>query len=624
MDACEGDLSNNTILTWYHNPDATLHCHPSPTEACEHEACAGTVISEYPKDTPGIYGLHYQCNDNNGNVVTRCRTFTTEDMTIPILKLIGDEEVDLQARNCTTREECGQYEDPGATCVDGVDGTIRDWNMSVVNGPIYLGQDGTWRLKYTCSDSRGHEAVPVYRNVTVSGADCLVPVLHFAIALTDTSTADFTPSNEDSLRAAVADAINEISLESNVIATDIITGISDSVFSTGVNGPAVRIGLSVKMSSQREMELVADEILEAADKMSGSASNGAHECYRIAGYTCSLLNPNTPCEAAPGSSLDSGICYNQVHAHGMGPAVGGQPQMCPAGTLRCDSHGKLVHANGEAEIVGQAFTPTCSHCAGSSWPCDSDNDDSCVSKVNGECPSGSTELSACDGSVGTSFFDLVSQKSLTAQGPDSNINPLDVSAIHGEADVNTVARMHWRTDFDVTCTAMAEEWFDIEREASFPYTDDPPFTCQAKNVGDSLQTLKISSTTNFNSETTGTYFYTYFVADALGRWNYEELACGNDNSSHSLPRRTVIVRDTLAPVITVHAYDDSERRLSSVESKTNDLMHMTGSRLSTCAVAFAGTGIFMVGLIMMVSRKKILGRQPRQLTGKAFVPLPGI
>merc|ERR1711990_1289854 len=80
----------------------------------------------------------------------------------------------------------------------------------------------------------------------------------------------------------------------------------------------------------------------------------------------------------------------------------------------------------------------------------------------------------------------------------------------------------------------------VVREASFPYSDLGA-TC-TDNIDGARATKR---TGTFNVETTGTYVLTYSASDKSGN------TIGKGKCKHTT-RRTIVVKDTLKPVISLH------------------------------------------------------------------------
>merc|ERR1711881_631655 len=113
----------------------------------------------------GTYVLKYVCTDNARNTATKHRTVYIEDHKIPIISVLGDTDMSLEATNE------GNYVDDGATCSDQVDGMISQ-NVEVSGAVVNLTREGVYVITYSCADSAGYEANQRMRTVWVTDCNC--------------------------------------------------------------------------------------------------------------------------------------------------------------------------------------------------------------------------------------------------------------------------------------------------------------------------------------------------------------------------------------------------------------------------------------------------------------------
>ncbi|MCW9054571.1 MAG: DUF5011 domain-containing protein [Candidatus Pacebacteria bacterium] len=99
-----------------------------------------------------------------------------EDITAPIITLIGDSEITLT--------EGDTYTEAGATATDEIDGDITD--SIVIEGTVDTATPGEYTLSYNVSDAAGNGAVEVVRVVIIEAAPEQTPE--------DNETATSTPS----------------------------------------------------------------------------------------------------------------------------------------------------------------------------------------------------------------------------------------------------------------------------------------------------------------------------------------------------------------------------------------------------------------------------------------------
>merc|ERR1719161_257733 len=93
-------------------------CTKTTTKTSMHTgSCKGPKVA-FNTLKPASYFVKYHCADTNGNSVTKCRTVVNEDHTKPVLDILGN---DLMTIEATYHKN---YVDDGATCSDQVDDVI--------------------------------------------------------------------------------------------------------------------------------------------------------------------------------------------------------------------------------------------------------------------------------------------------------------------------------------------------------------------------------------------------------------------------------------------------------------------------------------------------------------------
>jgi hypothetical protein len=102
----------------------------------------------------GEYTLTYTATDQAGNASSATRTVVVSDTTVPVVSLIGPATL--------VHEQGTIFSDPGATAIDSVDGSIN----IVVTGSVGAGA-GSYVLTYSATDSAGNGA-SASRTVIVS------------------------------------------------------------------------------------------------------------------------------------------------------------------------------------------------------------------------------------------------------------------------------------------------------------------------------------------------------------------------------------------------------------------------------------------------------------------------
>jgi len=114
---------------------------------------------------PASYFIKYSCTDCNKNTATKCRTIVNEDHTKPILDILGNDKMTIEA---TYHKN---YVDDGATCSDQVDDVISQ-EVEVSGDVVNLSKIGTYKITYKCKDTAGNAADPLTRTVIVKDTTC--------------------------------------------------------------------------------------------------------------------------------------------------------------------------------------------------------------------------------------------------------------------------------------------------------------------------------------------------------------------------------------------------------------------------------------------------------------------
>ncbi|QGQ99822.1 DUF5011 domain-containing protein [Paenibacillus psychroresistens] len=126
----------------------------------------------------GTYTFHYNVSDTAGNEaveVTRSVVVAVQDITLPVITLIGNATVNLTYG--------ASYMDAGATALDNIDGDRTNHIVVTVSNDVYGGSvlntavAGTYTFHYNVSDTAGNEAVEVTRSVVVAVQDINLPVI---------------------------------------------------------------------------------------------------------------------------------------------------------------------------------------------------------------------------------------------------------------------------------------------------------------------------------------------------------------------------------------------------------------------------------------------------------------
>merc|ERR1712205_54675 len=140
-------------------------CTSTKTSTSMHKgSCKGPQIT-FNTLKPASYFVKYHCADKNGNTQTKCRTVVNEDHAKPVLDILGN---DLMTIEATYHKN---YVDDGATCSDQVDDVISQ-QVEVSGDVVNLSKIGTYKITYKCKDTAGNAADPLTRTVVVKDTTC--------------------------------------------------------------------------------------------------------------------------------------------------------------------------------------------------------------------------------------------------------------------------------------------------------------------------------------------------------------------------------------------------------------------------------------------------------------------
>ena len=119
-------------------------------------------------NTQGTYTILYDAQDSESNAANqRSRTVNVGDFTAPIITLNGT--------STTYHEQLTPYSDAGATASDNIDDNAALTASIVKTGSVAANSAGTYLLSYNVSDSAGNAATTMVRTVIVE--DTTIPTL---------------------------------------------------------------------------------------------------------------------------------------------------------------------------------------------------------------------------------------------------------------------------------------------------------------------------------------------------------------------------------------------------------------------------------------------------------------
>lgn len=153
------------------------------------------ILFTVDHDAPAVFGLGvntvtFSATDAAGNTGTAQATVTVNDVTPPVITLIGS--------NAITVEFGNSFTDKGATAIDNVDANVTA--SIVVTGSVDTWIKGNYRLNYNVADAAGNNAAQVTRAITVQDASAPVvrPHNNITVAAND---ANGTPATDPHISA---------------------------------------------------------------------------------------------------------------------------------------------------------------------------------------------------------------------------------------------------------------------------------------------------------------------------------------------------------------------------------------------------------------------------------------
>lgn len=150
-DTCDGSLTNDVKVDIL-------------TGSCNGDKISLTLTATMLVQ-PKNYYLKYTCTDKASNTATKCRTVEVVDNTKPVITIIGEDKMTLEA------DAIKQYADSGAICSDQVDGLISE-KIVVTGAIVKLATPNTYTIIYNCKDAQGNAAVAANRVVVVKDTKC--------------------------------------------------------------------------------------------------------------------------------------------------------------------------------------------------------------------------------------------------------------------------------------------------------------------------------------------------------------------------------------------------------------------------------------------------------------------
>jgi len=135
-------------------------------DACDGKfAAKGQWVSKFNDRKIASYTYRLTCTDKSGNKITADRKVTVVDKYAPIVKIVGADNMKVEASHTA------DFEDPGASCFDYIHGNLNN-AVRIEGDTVDMESPGTYRINYECKDPAGHRATAATRFVKVQDTKC--------------------------------------------------------------------------------------------------------------------------------------------------------------------------------------------------------------------------------------------------------------------------------------------------------------------------------------------------------------------------------------------------------------------------------------------------------------------
>lgn len=150
----EEELVYKVIIQEDTDRDATLQWLINGSQVQANKLRDGIYLSYTPNMGKGKYTVQARI----GNAISAPLEFIVNNNNPPVITLIGDSVIYVEAKTAT-------YIELGATVTDDLDGDIT--SSLVITGYVNADVKGTYYIRYDAKDSHGNNAISVYRQVVV-------------------------------------------------------------------------------------------------------------------------------------------------------------------------------------------------------------------------------------------------------------------------------------------------------------------------------------------------------------------------------------------------------------------------------------------------------------------------
>ncbi|MFA7692759.1 MAG: immunoglobulin-like domain-containing protein [Candidatus Hydrogenedentales bacterium] len=469
------------IITLLGEETVTVECGAgySDAGATAFDVCDGdlevTVDNSVDTSVPGSYTVSFTVSDSSGNEAIETRAVIVEDTTSPIITLLGEESLTV---------ECGsEYSDAGATALDICDGDLE----VTVDNSVDISVSGTYRVRYSASDSAGNEAIEVMRTVIVEDTTAPVITLLGEESLTVECGSEYSDAGATALDACDGDL--EVTVD-NFVVTSVLGSYTVSyAVSDAAGNEAIEVMRTVIVEDTTAplIALLGEETV--------TVECGAD--YSDAGATA-LDACDGDLEVTVDNSVDTSVPGSYTVSYTVSDSSGNEAIEMRVVIIE-DTTSPIITLLGEESLTVE---------------CGADYSDA-----------GATAFDVCDGDL-----EVTVDNSVDTSVPGNYTVSYTVSDSSGNEAIETRVVIVEDTTAPII-TLLGEESLIVECGTDY---SDAGATALDICDGD----LEVTVDNSVDTSVPGSYTVSYTVSDSSGNVADEMM-------------RTVIVEDTTAPIITL-------------------------------------------------------------------------
>jgi hypothetical protein len=468
----------------------TIECHTTfsdpgatATDNCP-DAITVTPTGTVNANIPGSYTLTYTATDAKGNIATKTRTVNVVDTTPPLITLVGANPMTVECHTV--------FADPGATASDTCAGNLT--GAITVSGSVNPNVVGAYTLTYTVSDGPEGNSASTTRTVNVVDTTKPIITLNGGATLTVECHTAFADPGATATDACAGDLTGSI----------VVTG---SVNPNAVGSYTLHYNV-IDPSSNAAIQV--DRTVNVVDTIAPTITLTGANPFNVECHT-SFSDPGATASDSCDTSLVAAIASGTVNVNIPGDYVITYNASDASGNAAI-SVSRTVHVR---DTIAPIITLTGAN------------------PFNVECHTsfsdpGATASDSCD----TSLVAAIASGSVNVNVPGDYFITYNASDASGNAAISVSRTVHVRDTIAPIITLTGDNPLNVECHSAY---SDPGATA-SDSCDTSLVAAIASGSVNVNVP--GDYLITYNASDASG------------NAATSVSR-TVHVRDTIAPIITL-------------------------------------------------------------------------